>query len=59
MAKTKKELENELDKIEAKLNTLVKDFAGIRKNMKAVQKQIRTKQDNKKILDLQNKIASF
>lgn len=59
MAKTKKNLTDELHKIETKLNTLIQDFAGIKKNMKAVQKQIRAKQDNKKILDLKNKIASL
>lgn len=59
MAKTKKELENELNKIKEKLNTLIKDFVGIKKNMKTVQKQVQSKRDDKKILDLKNKIASL
>lgn len=59
MAKTKKELENELSKIENKLNALIKDFVGIKKNMKAVQKKAHANRDNKKILDLKNKIASL
>jgi peptidoglycan hydrolase CwlO-like protein len=59
MSKTKKELENELSKIGKKLNALIKDFAGIKENIKTVQKHSLIKRDNKKIADLKNKIASL
>lgn len=56
---TKKELEGELDKIEKKLNVLLNDFVNIKKNIKSIHKQVRTKKDNKIILDLKKKIASL
>lgn len=59
MTKTKKELENELAAIGKKINAIIEDFVRIKKNIKTIQKQARTKRDNKKILDLKNKIASL
>lgn len=59
MTKTKIDLENELTKIEEKINSLIRDFIGIKKSMKTVQKQIHTKRDNKKIIDLKSKITSL
>ncbi len=59
MAKTKKELENELNKIERKLNTLINDFVGIKKNMMSVQKRARDRGDSKRIDDLKKKITTL
>lgn len=59
MPKTKKELAKELDNIEKKLLSLLKDIASIRKKAQNIQKQASEKRDGKKIMDLKNKINSL
>lgn len=56
MSRTKKELAEDLDKIESKLKKLVEDFILIKKNAKAIQSNIQIKRNDKKISDLKNKI---
>jgi hypothetical protein len=59
MTKTKQELKKELGEIEKKIKIIVKSFVDIKKKAQKIQKDAYSKKDNKKIIDLKNKIKSL
>ena len=59
MTKNKKQLKDDLDAINGKIDTVISDIDNIKKQLKEVDGSVLTKQDKKKMDDIRNKISSL